>query len=138
QPKGDTVMMHRIPWLAALVAAVLAIGPVWAQYGDISDVKLAKPEDKQDVKSTPPPDGAVILFDGKSLDNWIKTDGKEPTWKLVDGGAMQVQGGNIMTKALFSGPFKLHVEFRVPYEPKNSGQGRGNSGVYTQGRYEVQ
>ena len=51
---------------------------------------------------------------------------------------MQVQGGDIITKQKFDGKFKLHVEFRVPYVPKASGQGRGNSGVYLQGRYEVQ
>src|SRR5262249_18742820 len=97
------------------------------------------PEDKEDVKSTPPPEGAVILFDGKSLDKWQNVDGKsEAKWKLVDGGAVQVQGGNIITKDKFAGPFKLHVEFRVPYEPTKTGQGRGNSGVYVQGRYEVQ
>jgi hypothetical protein len=49
-----------------------------------------------------------------------------------------VGGGNIMTRDKFDGKFKLHVEFRVPYEPTKSGQGRGNSGVYVQGRYEVQ
>ena len=43
-----------------------------------------------------------------------------------------------MTKEKFDGQFKLHVEFRVPYVPKATGQGRGNSGVYVQGRYEVQ
>jgi hypothetical protein len=51
---------------------------------------------------------------------------------------MQVQGGSIMTKEKFCCNFKLHVEFRVPYMPDKSGQGRGNSGVYVQGRYEVQ
>ena len=51
---------------------------------------------------------------------------------------MQVSGGDIITKEKFDGKFKLHVEFRVPYMPKASGQGRGNSGVYLQGRYEVQ
>lgn len=110
-----------------------------APYGDISDLKLAKPEDKVDVQSTPPPQGAIVLFDGKNLDNWVKRDGKnKAAWKLVDGGAMQVQGGDIITKQKFTGHFKLHVEFRVPYMPKASGQGRGNSGVYLQGRYEVQ
>src|SRR5262245_60325442 len=111
-----------------------------AQYGDISDLKLNKPEDKVDVKSTPPPKGATILFDGKSLDNWTALDGKtKAPWKLLDGGIMEVkQGGNIITKDKFDGAFKLHVEFRVPYLPTKKGQERGNSGVYVQGRYEVQ
>src|SRR5207302_7921382 len=81
--------------------------------------------------------------DGKSLDGWVKTDGKAAAaWKLVDLGsasrAMEVQGGNIMTRQKFDGRFKLHVEFRVPYMPQAKGQARGNSGVYVQGRYEVQ
>jgi hypothetical protein len=112
-----------------------------AQYGDISDVKLNKPEDKVDIKSTPPPDGAIILFNGKDLDNWTKTDGKGPNeWKLLDGGIMEVGPGkgNIISKQQFGGKFKLHVEFRVPYLPDKTGQARGNSGVYVQGRYEIQ
>jgi hypothetical protein len=129
----------RFPLLAC-PALLLAAAAGLAQYGDISGLKLNKPEDKVDVKSTPAPKGAVILFDGKSLDGWVqRKDGKTPTkFKLVDGGIMQVAGGDSHTKETFAGPFKLHVEFRVPYEPKQSGQGRGNSGVYVQGRYEVQ
>lgn len=109
-------------------------------YGGIADLKLASPDDAKDMKSVPPPAGAVVLFDGKSLDGWTKRDGKSPAhWSLVEGGAMQVKGGgDIITKERFAGTFKLHVEFRVPYMPKASGQGRGNSGVYVQGRYEVQ
>src|SRR5215471_14167467 len=97
-----------------LVTLVLAsLAP--AQYGDISDVKILKPEDKLDVKSTPAPKGAVVLFDGKKLDGWVqRRDGKTPTaFKLVDG-VMQVHGGDSHTKETFTGPFKLHVEFRVP------------------------
>src|SRR5207249_5616558 len=108
-------------------------------YGDLGDLKIAKPEDKMDVTSAPAPEGALVLFDGKSLDNWTKTDGKTPaSWTILDGGIMQVKGGNIITKQKFDGHFKLHVEFRVPYMPKAKGQARGNSGVYVQGRYEVQ
>jgi hypothetical protein len=120
-----------------LVSAAFAADSPY--YGDISGVQLDKPEDKVDVKPTPPPSGALVLFDGKSLDKWVKTDGRTPpSWRLVDGGAMEVHGGNIMTKKKFDGHFKLHVEFRVPYMPKARDQARGNSGVYLQGRYEVQ
>lgn len=123
---------------AWLFAGIVTFGQ--EPYGDISDVKLARPEDKEHVKSTPPPEGAIVLFNGKNLDGWVKrNDKKEAHWKLLDGGIMQVErGGDIMTKQLFDGHFKLHVEFRVPYMPKATGQGRGNSGVYVQGRYEVQ
>lgn len=120
--------------------ALFVAGSAIAQYGDLGDFKVLKPADKEDVKSTPPPEGAIVLFDGKSLDKWVsRNDTKKPAgWKLVDGSAMQVQGGDIVTKEEFAGSFKLHVEFRVPYMPKAKGQGRGNSGVYLQGRYEVQ
>ena len=125
-------------WL--LLGALFVSAPAFAQYESIADLKIAKPEDKQDAKSVPAPSGAVVLFDGKNLDQWGKRDNPKtaPSWKLVDGGFMQVNGGDIVTKELFDGSFKLHVEFRVPYMPKASGQGRGNSGVYVQGRYEVQ
>src|SRR5437899_2955679 len=101
-------------WLAALVALLGMTAAAQAQYGDISDVKLLKPEDKEHAKSVPPPASAVVLFDGKNLDGWVKTNGKDAAaWKLVDGGAMEVKGGNIMTKRKFGGSFKLHVKSRV-------------------------
>jgi len=125
--------------LIGLLGVVLG-GAALAQYGDLGDLKILKPEDKVDVKSTPAPQGAVVLFDGKSIDGWLKTNGKDKAhWKVLDTGAMQVEkGGGIMSEKTFDGSFKLHVEFRVPYMPTAKGQGRGNSGVYVQGRYEVQ
>ncbi len=104
-------------------------------------LKVARPEDKVDAPSVPPPPGATVLFDGKSLDGWAKarTEPAAPaSWRLVDGGAMQVSGGDIVTREAFDGHFRLHVEFRCPSMPDKTGQGRGNSGVYLQGRYEVQ
>jgi hypothetical protein len=71
----------------------------------------------------------------------VQTNGKsEPGWKLVSGSAMEVaaRSGSIMTRQKFGGHFKLHVEFRVPYMPAAKGQARGNSGIYVQGRYELQ
>jgi hypothetical protein len=135
--------MHRFKWLAAgIVAQWLIVGSCPAQYGDISDLKVARAEDKMDVKSTPPPKGAVVLFDGNDLDHWLKVNGKDkPDWKLLnkgDKGVTEAGGGNIITRRSFGGHFKLHVEFRVPYMPEAQGQARGNSGVYVQGRYEVQ
>jgi hypothetical protein len=118
---------------------LMLANPGRSQYGDISDLRITKPEDKVDVQPAPPPKGAIVLFDGKSLDGWIKKDGgTKPTWKLLEGGIAQVQGGDIITREKFDGNFKLHVEFRVPYMPQSKGQARGNSGVYLQGRYEVQ
>jgi hypothetical protein len=120
--------------------AILAIvATAQDPYGNVSDLKVAKAEDMVDVKLVPPPSGAVILYDGKNLDQWTARDGKSPaTFKPVPGGAIEARGGDIITRQKFAGPFKLHVEFRVPYMAKSQGQARGNSGVYLQGRYEVQ
>jgi hypothetical protein len=131
--------MRSLSFALASVLILLVTGFAAAQYGDLGDLPIAKPEDKVDVKSVPPPEGAIVLFDGKNLDNWVRTDGKgAPTWKILDGGIMEVNRGNVMTRQKFGSNFKVHVEFRVPYMPKAKGQQRGNSGVYVQGRYEVQ
>ena len=124
--------------IAALSLVGLSALPALSQYGPIDDLKIARPEDKQDAPSTPAPEGAIVLFDGKSLDAWEKRDGGKPGFELKEGGAMQVKGGDIVSKEKFNEPIHLHVEFRTPYMPGASGQGRGNSGVYLQGRYEVQ
>ena len=83
------------------------------------------------------PSDAIVLFDGTCLENWKGGNGTEAKWKLVDG-TMEVNGtGSILTRQEF-GSAQLHVEWRTPSEVKGNGQGRGNSGVYLQGRYEVQ
>src|SRR5205823_6352172 len=85
-----------------------------------------------------PPAGAVRLFDGKSLAGWVRRDGKPADWKLLPGGAMEVGRSDIMTRRKFGPNYQLHVEFWVPLMERARGQGRGNSGVYLEGRYEVQ
>ncbi|MFW6162440.1 MAG: 3-keto-disaccharide hydrolase [Planctomycetota bacterium] len=84
-----------------------------------------------------PPEGAVVLFDGESLDGWVRKGGRPCRWKLLDDGSMEVRGGGIISKHKFT-DHRVHVEFRTPFLPNKRGQGRGNSGVYLQGRYEVQ
>jgi hypothetical protein len=105
--------------------------------GDDFTIKHVIRESK--TQGAKPPEGATILFNGKDLEGWTKRDGKSPaTWKLLDGGVMQVQGGDIQATKMTDKPFKMHVEFRLPFMPKSGGQGRANSGVYVQARYEVQ
>ncbi|MFI5934005.1 family 16 glycoside hydrolase [Actinoplanes sp. NPDC051494] len=91
-----------------------------------------------DLISVRPPGKRITLFDGHGLDNWQHTDGRRPQWPAVDGGAVQVSGGDLRTREAF-GDYKLHVEFKVPLLPPDvTGQNRGNSGVYQQERYEIQ
>ena len=127
--------------LLSVFAALALAAPAFGQWTLDDQFKAAKPDDLVDVKPTPAPEGAVVLFDGTDAAKWAKrAGGGEVMWKLRDGGVMEgVKGhGDIVTKQKFATPLKLHVEFRVPYEPGSAGQGRGNSGVYLQGRYEVQ
>ena len=83
------------------------------------------------------PSDAVVLFDGTDLAGWTGRDG-DPEWK-VENGYMEVvpQTGNIQTVEHF-GSCQLHVEFASPEEVKGDGQGRGNSGVFMMGVYEIQ
>ncbi|CAM3289191.1 DUF1080 domain-containing protein [Aquirufa ecclesiirivi] len=86
------------------------------------------------------PSDAIILFDGKSLDNWETVkDGSPAKWKVEDGAMTVVKGaGNISTKQKFTN-YQLHIEWRSPMEPETlKSQGKGNSGIFMQGMYEVQ
>jgi len=88
-------------------------------------------------EGTKPPSDAIVLFDGKDLSEWKGKDG-EAEW-LVKDGAMTVQKGTgeITSKRTF-GDIQLHIEWRSPEEVVSEGQGRGNSGIFLQGMYELQ
>ena len=84
------------------------------------------------------PSDAIVLFDGSGLDEWTGPKGVAPGWKVEDGVLTIVPGsGEIVTKRVFH-DFQLHIEWREPVGLEGESQGRGNSGVYLQGQYEVQ
>lgn len=84
------------------------------------------------------PSDAVVLFDGKDLSKWQSDKGAAAAWKVQDGYLEVVpKTGNIRTKDEF-GDFQLHFEFATPEKVKGNSQGRGNSGVFIHGMYEVQ
>lgn len=85
-----------------------------------------------------PPSDAIVLFDGSDLSEWQSKDGSEAGWKVSDGCVTVVPGsGDIITKKFFDN-CQLHIEWRTPEEVKGEGQGRGNSGVFFMGKYEIQ
>lgn len=87
------------------------------------------------------PSDAIILFDGKSLDNWTSLDGSPAKWTVSEGAMTVVRGArDIRTKQEFE-DFQLHIEWRTPSVTnpnQQTSQNRGNSGIFLQGKYEVQ
>ena len=88
---------------------------------------------------TAAPSDALVLFDGKDLSNWVSArNGGEAPWTIADGAMTVAPGkGDVVTKQEF-GDFQLHIEWRSPSVVKGTGQGRGNSGIFMQGIYELQ
>ena len=84
------------------------------------------------------PSDAIVLFDGKDLSAWLGNDGGPAKWAVENGEMVCKTGtGNIQTKQKF-GSAQIHVEFATPNQADAKGQAKGNSGVYVQGRYEIQ
>jgi hypothetical protein len=103
----------------------IADGVFSGKTDDGQPLKLTKVERKSPTLGAKAPDGAVVLFDGTKADEWKEN--------RVEDGLLPVPA---TTKRQFK-DFKLHVEFRLPFQPTARGQGRGNSGVYVHGR-EIQ
>jgi len=126
------ITMVSLLFIAITVPAVRAVPPVGGGGGISSRHKDRLPYSP----GSEPPAQAVVLFNGKDLSNWRQPDGQPAVWKVKDG-VMTVTRGNIVTDETFTDAF-IHVEFRTPDMPQASGQAKGNSGVYLQGRYEIQ
>lgn len=84
------------------------------------------------------PSDATILFNGKDMTEWTSPDGTAAKWEVKDGAFTVKKGtGDIKTKKSF-GDIQLHIEWRAPSEIIGEGQGRGNSGIFFQEKYELQ
>jgi hypothetical protein len=89
-------------------------------------------------KAGQPPSDAIVLFDGSDLSQWLTRDGEPADWNVENGYIECVPGkSTIYTKMAF-GDCQLHIEWATPAQVEGQGQGRGNSGVYLMGKYEVQ
>lgn len=87
------------------------------------------------------PSDAVVLFDGSEKAfkaNWTDTKGGPSKWKVVNGALESVRGGGYIQSKQEFGSCQLHIEWASPSEVKGNGQGRGNSGVFLMGQYEIQ
>jgi hypothetical protein len=85
------------------------------------------------------PSDAIVLFDGKGLAEWESSRGGGPAqWTVHDGMfTVNKKSGDIQTKRKFEN-YQLHLEWMIPENISGTSQGRGNSGVYMQGMYEIQ
>ena len=125
--------------LLAFAALIAVAAPVTAQ-----QQAKPKPEDTEVWEPVPkvvtpgatcnaPPSDAIVLFDGKNLDEWVSAQDKSPAKWIVADGIMTVSKapgvGNIETKRSFKN-YQLHVEWKIPENITGSGQARGNSGVF--------
>jgi hypothetical protein len=120
--EGDKVVFDYEGWKGEIVDGTLT-----GTNKDNEKYTLKRTERKSPTLGAKPPQGATVLFDGKSADAW-------------NGGKVTPEGflaAGVKSKQEF-GDCTLHVEFRTPFMPKARDQGRGNSGVYLQDRFEVQ
>jgi len=121
--KDGKVELKGDDWSATIQGGVLSI-----THDGKSVAQLKKIERKSPTLGAQPPQGAIVLFDGSSPDNF-------ENGQIVEGNLL---GASSCTSKHKFGDHSLHIEFRTPFMPKSRGQARGNSGVYVQGRYEVQ
>jgi hypothetical protein len=115
-------------FIGCVAAIMLAVVAPCCQAGTLSD---------RGALPIPPPPGAVVLFDGTDTSHWRgDRDDRPAPWPVADG-AMTVHGGSIVSRDRWT-DFYLHLEWMEPDMPNAHGQEKGNSGVYLQGRHEIQ
>ncbi len=134
------VSVLSVLFLASLSVAQMQVDYRWKPNDDtrpVPPVITPGTSSEQDAPGKAPSD-AIVLFDGSDLSKWAADDNGPAKWKVEDGYVQVVPDtGYMHTKQAF-GDFQLHVEFREPTPPKGDSQGRGNSGVFLMGLYEIQ
>lgn len=126
-------MVNSKSYLVALFFLALS-GLCYAQQVSNEEDWSEKPMSVDPGDGSVAPSDAIILFDGTDLLEWVDAEGNPALWKVANGVLEIVPGtGNIHTRQGF-GDVQLHVEWMIPEE----NYGKGNSGIYLQGRYEVQ
>ncbi|HTE09786.1 MAG TPA: DUF1080 domain-containing protein [Chitinophagaceae bacterium] len=120
---------------AFLLASIISVSLLGQQKGDPKATEFYSPVPKVVTPgnaTADAPSDAIILFDGKNLDQWtsVKTPGDPANWTVADGVlTVSKTAGNIQTKKSFT-DYQLHLEWRIPANITGTGQARGNSGVF--------
>lgn len=129
--------------LFQIICLLACVGSLTAQITDPKATEFYEPVPPKVTAAavtTPPPGGAIVLL-GEDADakEWVsmKTGGAVEWTTEGDALVIKPGSGNIKTRRTF-GDVQLHIEWRSPIEPGKEGQGRGNSGVFFDERYEVQ
>jgi len=126
--------------LAALALAPLASAQPLQRFKahDMSRPRPPVVQPAPPALPVPPPSDAIVLFDGTDLSQWRSADGGPAKWVIKDGAIESVPGSGYLYSARGFGDVQLHVEWATPTPPHGKSQGRGNSGVFLMGLYEVQ
>ena len=127
--KDGAAVFHQEEYEAKVSQGTLAIiGPFNLKLGEIEKIERKSP-----TLGATPPAGATVLFADSSASAGAATNDFEPGRVTSDGLLPAGQTSKLKFQSA-----TIHVEFQTPFMPAARGQGRGNSGCYLQGRYEVQ
>ena len=146
RPQGNKLVLQSGDWKATFDNGVCT-GSGIPIAGELMEFELKKIQRVSPTMGKAPPANAIVLYDGSSLGAWKmgSDSGAGATWKIEKNGDLTSvpadpgvrKRNNLYTKSDFEA-CRLHLEFKVPYEPENRFQHRANSGVFFQNTYEVQ
>lgn len=136
--ENETIRFEKTGW-SGIVSTAGMEGCAPSDHGRVIHFALKRIVRSSSTMGALAPAGAVVLMDGKHLDQWEHPNKTTASWYLLEDGSAEVKigTGDIQTKQSF-GDCSLHMEFRYPVEANKAAQGKGNSGVFFQQSYEVQ